>query len=69
MNNIFTQHPHSIGESYGKHLCFAMRFGISLIVVGIVCVIHAFFPFLFQETASRTLSKLTFDFKKRMPKK
>ena len=69
MNNIFTQHPHSIGERYGEHFYFALCFGISLIAAGIACTIHAFLPFLFQKTASRALFKLTLDFNQRMPEK
>lgn len=45
MKNIFTDHPHSIGETYFKHLLFAGQFGVTMIIGGVVCLIHAIFPF------------------------
>ena len=49
---LFTDHPNRLGESYLKHLVIAVFFGISLLFAGVVCLIHAIFPFLFVDTAS-----------------
>ena len=56
--NPFTQHPHEVGESYGHHLLNAGRFGLRMVAGGICCLIHAVLPFLFVNTASRTMAKL-----------
>lgn len=67
MSNIFTKHPHSIGESYFQHFKFAFSFGVRLLLGGLACIMHAFFPFIFQKTGSNVLLKLTQHFINRMP--
>ncbi len=56
--NPFTQHPTEVGETYGDHLATAGAFGFQMAVGGLCCMIHAVFPFLFVNTASRTMDKL-----------
>jgi hypothetical protein len=68
MKNIFTQHPNSLGESYWKHLYFAAKFGSQMIIGGTACVLHAIFPFMFKNTGSNFLLRMTNDFIKRMAK-
>ena len=53
MTNPFTAHPASVGETYGQHLRFALRFGARMTLGGVAAIVHAFLPFLFQTTASR----------------
>lgn len=67
MRNIFTEHPHSIGETYFQHFYFAVIFGGKMIIGGLACVIHAVFPFLCKKTASNFLLTMTNDFIRRMP--
>ncbi|VVC77038.1 hypothetical protein AQUSIP_23650 [Aquicella siphonis] len=67
MRNIFTEHPHSIGESYFQHMKFATLFGIKMITGGLACIIHAVLPFLFQKTGSKMLLGMTRHFVERMP--
>lgn len=67
MKNIFTEHPHAIGETYIQHYKFASYMGIHLILGGIASLIHALFPFLFAKTGSRFLLKMTHTFVERMP--
>jgi hypothetical protein len=55
---FFTQHPASVGETYGQHLRAASFFGIRMLVGGLACLVHAFLPFLFERTASRCISQL-----------
>ncbi|MEM9243773.1 MAG: DUF6356 family protein [Pseudomonadota bacterium] len=43
----FTKHPHSIGESYGRHCLEATKLGLCLMRIVICLFIHAVFPFLF----------------------
>ena len=52
IKKLFTKHPDSLGESYLKHFIIAVFFSISLLFAGVVCMIHAIFPFLFEDTAS-----------------
>jgi hypothetical protein len=68
MKNIFTEHPHSINETYFQHLKFAGLFGIRMMMGGLACMAHAIFPFLFQKTGSNLLLKMTHHFVERMPK-
>ena len=58
MANPFTAHPASVGETYGQHLRFALRFGTCMTLGGLAAAIHALFPFLFITTASRALEEL-----------
>lgn len=68
MKNIFTDHPHSIGETYWEHFLFACRFSFGMLLGGFACLIHAIFPFLCKTTASKLLLKMTTNFITRMPK-
>lgn len=67
MKKIFTEHPHSIGESYSQHFKAAFSFGFNMLLGGMACVIHAFFPNFFEKTGSNILLKMTQQFIKRMP--
>lgn len=67
MENPFTRHPHSINETYFEHAYFASAFGLSMVVAGLACVIHAIFPFVFKKTASDMLIKQMQYFIERMP--
>lgn len=67
MKNIFTEHPHSIGESYIQHLTFAFSFGWNMMLGGIAGMIHAIFPFFFQKTGSNKLFHMAAFFIERTP--
>lgn len=54
----FTEHPHSVGESYGEHWLTAMGFAVTMLALAIACAVHAFVPGLFKRTASRTVDDL-----------
>jgi hypothetical protein len=54
----FTEHPASVGETYGEHFRSACTFSASMISGGLACLIHAIFPFLFASTASVMVRKL-----------
>jgi hypothetical protein len=56
--NIFTQHPKTLGESYAAHFVNASSFGLRMLAGGAAILVHAFFPFLFVHTGSRTMAKL-----------
>jgi len=54
----FVDHPSSVGESYLEHLVQALGFGLRMIAAGCACIVHAFLPFLFVNTASRQVTLL-----------
>ncbi|MGB7654995.1 MAG: DUF6356 family protein [Novosphingobium sp.] len=58
LNRLFTEHPASVGESYGEHLLVAGSFGLRMILGGFACLIHAVLPFLFVRTGSVQISTL-----------
>ncbi|WP_374531248.1 DUF6356 family protein [Novosphingobium sp.] len=55
---LFTDHPASVGESYGEHFVMASSFGVRMILGGIACLIHGFLPFLFVKTGSVQVATL-----------
>lgn len=56
--NPFTRHPASVGESYGRHFGVATRFGVTMILGGIGAILHGVFPWMFETTGSRTVTRL-----------
>jgi hypothetical protein len=57
--NPFTHHPSELGESYGAHFVNASAFGLRMLAGGAAVLVHAIFPFLFVDTGSRTMGKLS----------
>ncbi|MCF6807155.1 DUF6356 family protein [Thiotrichales bacterium 19S9-12] len=58
MLNPFTDHPHSVGESYFAHMKNALMFGVILLIAGFFCIIHAILPFMFKNTTTNCVAKL-----------
>lgn len=58
MKNWFTEHPHSVGETYWQHLWFSLRSAVALFVASLAAVIHALCPFLCMSTASKIVAKM-----------
>lgn len=56
--NLFTDHPASVGETYSEHLVHASGFGFSMLGGGIVCLMHALLPFMFEKTGSKIITGL-----------
>ena len=56
--HYLTRHLRSVEESYFQHLGHAMRFALTLLAAGLVCLIHAIFPFLFEKTGSSMIGLL-----------
>lgn len=54
----FTDHPATVGETYGEHFVTAMGFGLALFKAAFCCVVHAFLPFMFEKTGSACISEL-----------
>ena len=58
MKKLFTDHPESVGESYGEHFGQAMSFAGPLFVGSLCALVHAFLPFLFEKTGSKIITNL-----------
>jgi hypothetical protein len=54
----FTEHPATVGETYGQHFQSALGFSVSMIGAGLACMVHAVFPFLFERTGSAAICSL-----------
>ena len=48
--NMFTKHPSEVGLNYFQHFLFAFSVVYKLIIAVFCCTIHAFFPFLFNNS-------------------
>lgn len=55
---IFTRHPASVGETYGKHWVAASGFALRMIAGGLRCLVHAFLPFLYTRAGSDCVAEL-----------
>ena len=55
---FFVEHPRQVGETYSEHFIMASGFGLSLIIAGLACFFHGFFPFMFKKTGSNLIKKL-----------
>jgi len=58
LRRLFTDHPASVGETYAQHMRVATSFALRLMAGGLACLVHAVFPFLFEQTASRFVGEL-----------
>lgn len=54
----FTDHPATVGETYGQHFVTAMGFGLALIKAAFCCIVHAILPFMFEKTGSACITEL-----------
>ena len=65
MNNPFTKHPHSVGETYLEHMGVALNTAIKIQLVVLIITIHAIFPFLFEQTGGDEIEKINNDLQNR----
>jgi hypothetical protein len=56
--SLFTDHPATVGESYGEHMMFAWRFGFRLFKAASKAFLHGIFPFAFETSASDEVKTL-----------
>jgi hypothetical protein len=54
----FTEHPASVGESYGEHFVSAMSFSLAMLRAAFCCAVHAVLPFTFEKTGSQCITSL-----------
>jgi hypothetical protein len=58
LGTLFSEHPATVGETYGEHLAHASGFGFRMILGGLACLVHGLLPFLFVRTGSATIAAL-----------
>ena len=58
MLRVFTDHPGTVGESYGEHLASALGFALTMFTGAAACLLHGLFPFAFQTSGSRRIKAL-----------
>jgi len=58
LKHLFLDHPHSVDESYGRHLAVAGGFGLAMIGGGLACLVHAVLPCAFTRTGSGVVRRL-----------
>jgi len=58
LRRLFTEHPASVGESYGEHMAMAGSFALHMFLGSLACLLHALLPFLFVKTGSSIIQDL-----------
>jgi len=51
-------HLESVNESYLQHMRHALSFTLNMLVGAGCCLVHAFFPSLFEHAGSKIVNKL-----------
>ena len=58
LQQLFLEHPRSIGETYFEHQRSAFEIGATLIGAGFACLLHGLVPAVFRDTGSRVVSQV-----------
>lgn len=58
MRTKFTEHPASVGETYGEHFRVASHFAAELAKASFVCAVHAVYPCAFTTRGSDKVKAL-----------
>ncbi len=58
LKSAFTDHPASVGETYGQHMGMAISFAGRMFLASLACLIHGFLPFLCVRTGSAAITDL-----------
>ena len=58
LHRAFTEHPESVGETYGEHMRVALGFAGSLAVAAGAALVHAVVPSMCTKTASKRIDAM-----------
>src|SRR6185369_3509667 len=58
LEELFTEHPHQVGETYAQHFGVASSYSARLFAASCAALVHAFLPFLCVTTASRAIKSM-----------
>lgn len=61
-----TDHLDTVGETYTQHMGFALYIGGTLILAGVLAILHALCPAIFQKNASAVVFRLNDEIRARM---
>jgi hypothetical protein len=65
LKDLFTAHPHAVGESYAEHFGVALSYSARLFAASCAALVHAFLPFLCVTTASSAIKAMYADMTRR----
>jgi hypothetical protein len=57
-DRLFVDHPRSLGMGWLEHGMGAIAIGATLVGAGAACLVHAFVPGWFTQTAGRTVERM-----------
>ena len=52
-------HLREVNMGYVDHMLFALSVSLKLFIAGSLCVVHAFLPFIFTDSASKRIKLLS----------
>ncbi|HEU4819722.1 MAG TPA: DUF6356 family protein [Qipengyuania sp.] len=58
IDRLLLAHPRTVGETYTEHAGIAGRFGLTMVMGGLKCLVHAILPAVFMRSASDSVAKL-----------
>ena len=58
LSHAFTEHPATVGETWGEHAMTSWGFAWRLQVAAVAALVHALLPFLYVKTASGMITSL-----------
>ena len=51
-------HLNEVNETYFQHMRIAFKIGFTMLVTGVICLIHGLIPGLFKKTGSNQIAKM-----------
>jgi len=52
------QDLNEVNETYYQHMRIAFKIGFTMLVTGVLCLIHGLIPGLFKKTGSKQIAKM-----------
>jgi hypothetical protein len=65
IDRLLLAHPRTVGETYTEHAGIAGRFGLTMVIGGLKCLVHAILPAVFMRSASDSVAKLHSELERR----
>lgn len=57
-DRLFFEHPRSLGMTWAGHGVGALAISATLVGAGLACLVHAFLPGVFTQTAGKTVTRM-----------
>lgn len=57
-HRLFLEHPRALGMTWAEHGVGAAKIGTELVGAGLACMVHAFVPGWFTQTAGKTVTNM-----------